>query len=186
MPAPTPASAAAIWCRTGRRQRAAGVAERHQVLAGAMHHLQDYRIGQQRHQGIGHAGHEGIDQQDVAASHVALVAQGNLDQRQLRPVGALADEFGVQPDHGWGIGEARAQRVGGVDPFGHAAIMQLPGWVTWPKFGHRSTMESPCASAGPFLSWRASCSRPASRGSRAGRRRGPVASVREGSSASAG
>ena len=77
-----------------------------------MHHLEHGRVGQQRPQRFGDAGRQRVDQQDP-------VADGHLHQRQLRPVGALADEFGIQP-HPFGRGlQLRAQCGGFIYPKGH-------------------------------------------------------------------
>jgi hypothetical protein len=80
-----------------------------------VHHLDHIGIGQQRGQRLVDARHQRIDQQDP-------VADGDLDQGQLRPEGLFADEFGVHSHPGGQLLQVRTQRVGGVDPEGHAGL----------------------------------------------------------------
>jgi len=94
------------------RQGATGALECHQVLAGAVHDLEDGVVLQPRTQGLGHAGYQRVDQQD-------LVAHRHLHQRQLRPVGAFADEFGVQADAVGALAKAFFKFGGVSDPVSH-------------------------------------------------------------------
>ena len=95
-----------------RRHDPAGALERNQVFAGAVHDLEHARIGEQWRQRGAHAGHQRVDQQDIHPSG-SRVAHRQLHQRQLRPVGAFADEFGIDADAGGALSEAGLQ-VGGV------------------------------------------------------------------------
>ena len=97
------------------RHHAACMAERDQVFAGAVHYLEHGRVDEQRPQRIDNAGGERIDEQDV----IVVVAQRDLHQRQLRPIGAFADELGVQADAPRASGDAVVQFRGVGDPVGH-------------------------------------------------------------------
>ena len=94
------------------RQRAAGAFERDQILAGAVHDLEDGGVLQPRAQGVGHAGDQWVDQQD-------FIAHRHLYQRQLRPVGAFTDELGVQPDARGALQVACFQFGWVFDPVSH-------------------------------------------------------------------
>src|SRR3546814_6383709 len=101
-----------------------------QVLAGAVHHLEHGGVGEQRPQGVGDALGEWIDQQDVVVA--VAVAERYLHQGQLRPVGAFADEFGVQADAAGVLSDAEFQFRGVFDPVGHGVMVEwqwrsLPG-----------------------------------------------------------
>ncbi|MCW0425968.1 hypothetical protein NB713_003911 [Xanthomonas sacchari] len=94
------------------RQGAAGALEGDQVFAGAVHDLEDVRVAQPRRQRLRHARDQWVDQQD-------FVAHGHLHQRQLRPVGPFADEFGIQADAGRSLRQPFAQLGGLLDPVRH-------------------------------------------------------------------
>jgi hypothetical protein len=100
-----------------RRHRVAGAAQRHQVFAGAVHDLLDRRVQQHPAQRLGDARCQRVDQQHLRFGAVPVV-DGQLHQCQLRPVGAFADEFGVQPDAGAGLVEVGAELCGFGDPEG--------------------------------------------------------------------
>jgi hypothetical protein len=89
----------------------AGMLEGNQVLAGTMHYLEDGFVGEYRRQRGGHAGDQRVDQQHRRVA--AGVVERDLHQRQLRPVRAFADEFGVEAYAGGGMGKMRLQ-CGGV------------------------------------------------------------------------
>ena len=71
-----------------------------------MHDLGDAGVGQQPGKRRQVRARERVDQRH-------LVSVGQLDERQLRQVGALAEEFGVQRDPG-GAGMGGADGVQGV------------------------------------------------------------------------
>ena len=73
------------------RYRPAAGLERLQVFTAGMHDLQHLRIFQQRLQYCGHVGFAGINQTD-------LIADDDLNQCQLRIIGAFTDELGVHAD----------------------------------------------------------------------------------------
>ena len=92
----------------------------HQVLAGAVHDLQHRGVGQQRAQRFVDSRRQRVDQQD-------FVADGHLHQGQLRPVGAFADEFGIQTHPGGRVFQVRLQGGGVIDPDGHEISMECIG-----------------------------------------------------------
>src|SRR5690606_9267716 len=109
----------------------AGALQRDQVLAGAVHHLGDRSVGQHAAQGPGHALGLHVEQEDG-------VAGGHLGEGQVRPPGAFADEFGIQPDAGGAGLEAGEQGVGPVDP-GEVGVHRRQGT------GRAAAAPCPCA-----------------------------------------
>ena len=90
----------------GVEQRAGHVAEAEDedldVLAGGVEHLHHRRVGEQvAERGEVDVGGQGVDHRD-------LVVAGELHDAELRPVGALAHEFGVDGDEFF-RGEAGAE-----------------------------------------------------------------------------
>ena len=53
---------------------------------------------------------------------LVVIVEGDLHQRELRPEGALADEFGIQADPQGPALQVRIQRGGGVYPVGQRGL----------------------------------------------------------------
>src|SRR5690606_33884374 len=105
----------------GIGQGTALMREGDQVLAGAVHHLEDGRIAQQPRDRLVHSLRKRVDQQDPQG---VADLQCDLYQGELRPVGAFADELGVQPDPGRAELKVRVQlgRVGDPDRVGRGGV----------------------------------------------------------------
>ena len=103
----------------GRRRHAARALERDDVFRCAVHHLEHAGIGEHRRERFAHAVLQRVGQEDLRRA-IGIVER-DLYERQLRPVGAFADELGVQAYAGGAVRQARRE-VGGVgDPVVHEA-----------------------------------------------------------------
>ena len=84
---------AAIWVsNSGRGHGAEAQDEDLDVLPGGVEHLHHRRVGQQLAERVQ------VDARGLGVDHRDLVVAGKLHDAELRPVGALAHELGIDGD----------------------------------------------------------------------------------------